>query len=116
LLGGYTRAGKQEVPLTIQYGGSSFSVGGAAVATEAYAVSARRTERWDVHVVEVLGGAAEDSYEQEAAAVEEDKEMGREDERGVAKRPGLNELDMPEWAELALNKIEWRELLKRIAL
>jgi hypothetical protein len=43
-------------------------------------------------VVEALGGAAEGSYEQEAAVVEEDEEMEREDERGVAKRPDLNEL------------------------
>jgi hypothetical protein len=47
-----------------------------------------------VHVAEALGGAAEGSYEQEAAAVEEDEEMEREDERGVAKRPDLNELDV----------------------
>jgi hypothetical protein len=65
---------------------------------------------------EALGGAAEGSYEQEAAVVEEDEEMEREDERGVAKRPDLNELDVPEWAELALDKIEWRKLLQRIAL
>jgi hypothetical protein len=26
--------------------------------------------------------------------------MERENERGVAKRPDLNELDVPEWAEL----------------
>jgi hypothetical protein len=41
--------------------------------------------------------AAEGSYEQEAAAAEaeEDEEMEREDERGVAKRPDLNELDVP---------------------
>jgi hypothetical protein len=56
-----------------------------------------------VHVVETLDEAAEGSYEQEAAAVEEDEEMeSREDERGVAKRPDLNELDVPEWAELAV--------------
>ena len=60
--------------------------------------------------------AAEGSYEQEAAVVEEDEEMEREDERGVAKRPDLNELDVPEWAELALDKVEWRKLLQRIAL
>ena len=84
--------------------------------TEAYAVCARRTERRDVHVAEALGGAAEGSYEQEAAVVEEDEEMEREDERGVAKRPDLNELDVPEWAELALDKVEWRKLLQRIAL
>jgi hypothetical protein len=60
-------------------------------------------------------GAAEGSYEQEAA-VEEDAEMEREDERGVAKRPDLNELNVPEWAELALDKVEWRKLLQRIAL
>jgi hypothetical protein len=42
--------------------------------------------------------------------------MEREDERGVAKRPDPNELDMPEWAELVLDDIEWRELLQRIAL
>jgi hypothetical protein len=35
---------------------------------------------------------------------------------GVAKRPDLNELDVPEWAELALDKVEWRKLLQRIAL
>ena len=86
------------------------------MATEAYAVCARRTERRDVHVAEALGGAAEGSYEQEAAVVEEDEEMEREDERGVAKRPDLNELDVPEWAELALDKTEWRKLLQRIAL
>jgi hypothetical protein len=40
-----------------------------------------------------MGVAAEGSYEQEAAVVEEDEEMEREDERGVAKRPDLNELD-----------------------
>ena len=86
------------------------------MATEAYAVCARRTERRDVHVAEALGGAAEGSYEQEAAVVEEDEEMEREDERGVAKRPDLNELDVPEWAELASDKVEWRKLLQRIAL
>jgi hypothetical protein len=41
--------------------------------------------------------------------VEVDEEMEREDERGVAKRPDLNELDVPEWAELALDKVEWME-------
>jgi hypothetical protein len=47
------------------------------------------------HVAEALGGAAAaGSYEQQEAAVVE------EDERGVAKRPDLNELDVPEWAEL----------------
>ena len=56
------------------------------------------------------------SYEQEAAVAEEDEEMEREDERGVAKRPDLNELDVPEWAELALDEVEWRKLLQRIAL
>ena len=41
----------------------------------------------------------------------------REDERGVAKRPDLNELDVPEWAGLALDKVERRkQLLQRIAL
>jgi hypothetical protein len=41
------------------------------------------------------------SYEQEAAAVVEDgEEVEREDDRGVAKRPDLGELDvLPEWAE-----------------
>ena len=48
--------------------------------------------------------------------MEEDEEMEREDERGVAKRPDLNELDVPEWAELALDKVERRKLLQRIAL
>jgi hypothetical protein len=52
----------------------------------------------------------------EAAVVEEDEEMEREDERGVAKWLDLNELDVPEWAELALDTVEWRELLQRIAL
>jgi hypothetical protein len=42
--------------------------------------------------------------------------MEREDERGVAKRPDLNELDAPDLAELALDKVEWRKLLQRIAL
>jgi hypothetical protein len=55
-----------------------------------------------VHVTEALQEAAEGSYEQEAAAVEEDEQMKREDERGVAKRPDLNELAVPEWAEVAL--------------
>jgi hypothetical protein len=59
---------------------------------------------------------AEGCYEQEVAAVKEDEEMKREDARGVAKRPDLNELDVPEPAELALTKVEWRELLQRIAL
>ena len=67
-------------------------------------------------MAEALSGTAEGSYEQEAAVVEEDEEMEREDERGVAKRPDLNELDVPEWAELALDKVEWRKLLQRIAL
>jgi hypothetical protein len=44
-------------------------------------------------------------------------ETEREDERGAAKRPDLrctlSELDVPEWAELALDKVEWRG---RIAL
>jgi hypothetical protein len=48
--------------------------------------------------------------------VEEDDEIEREDARGVAKRPDLNELDVPKWAELALDKVEWRKLLQRIAL
>ena len=67
-------------------------------------------------MVEALGGAAEGSYEQKAAVVEEDEEMEREDERGVAERPDLNELDVPEWTELALDKVEWRKQLQRIAL
>jgi hypothetical protein len=50
-----------------------------------------------VHVADALGGAAEgSSCEQEAAAVEEDEEMEREDEGGTAKRPDPNELDVPE--------------------
>jgi hypothetical protein len=44
----------------------------------------------------------EGSYEQEAAAVEQDEEMEREDGQGVAKRPDLNELDVPERACWAL--------------
>jgi hypothetical protein len=64
--------------LGTQYANSSFSR--AAVDTEAYAVCARRTERWDVHVAEALGGAAECRCDQEAAAVEEDEEMERGDE------------------------------------
>jgi hypothetical protein len=35
------------------------------------------------------------------AVVEEDEKMEREDERGVAKRPDLSELDVPKWAERA---------------
>jgi hypothetical protein len=42
--------------------------------------------------------------------VQEDEEMEREDERGMAKWPDLNELEMPERAELALDKIERRGL------
>jgi hypothetical protein len=42
--------------------------------------------------------------------------MEREDERGVAKRPDLNELDVPEWAELALDKVERRKRSQRITL
>jgi hypothetical protein len=42
--------------------------------------------------------------------------MKRVDERGVAKGPDPNELDAPEWAELALDKVEPRKLLQRIAL
>jgi hypothetical protein len=76
----------------------------------AHAVCARRTEWRGVHVVEALSGTAEGgSYEQEEAVVEENEVMEREDERGAAKRPGLNELDVPEWAELALDKVEWME-------
>jgi hypothetical protein len=63
----------------------------------------------------------EGSCEQEAAGVEEDEsdeEMEREDERRAAKRPDLNELDVPEWewAGLALNKVERRKPLRRMAL
>jgi hypothetical protein len=43
----------------------------------------RRTERRGVHVAEALGGTAEGSYKQEAAAVEEDEEMEREDGRSL---------------------------------
>jgi hypothetical protein len=50
------------------------------------------------------------------AAVDEDEEMEREDEQGVAKQPDLNNLDAPEWPELALDKIERKDLLQRIAL
>ena len=73
----------------------------------------------EAHYISGLGSeVALSQKEQEAAAVEEDEEMQmeREDERGVAKRPDLNELDVPEWAELALDKVEWRELLQRNAL
>jgi hypothetical protein len=52
-----------------------------------------------VHAVEALGGAAEGSYEQEAAVVEEDEETKREDERGEAKRQN-HEVDVSERAEL----------------
>jgi hypothetical protein len=38
--------------------------------------------------------------------------MEREDERGTAKRPDLNELDVPECAELALDDIAGRKLLQ----
>jgi hypothetical protein len=86
-----------------------------------YAVCARRTERWDAHAAEaLLGGAAEGSYEQEAAAVEEDDKMEREDEGGVAKRPDLNGAT----ARCAgvgrtgtrSNRMEDRKLLQHIAL
>jgi hypothetical protein len=39
------------------------------------------------------------------------REPGRSQGRGVAKRPDLNELDVPELAELVLDKIEWRKPL-----
>jgi hypothetical protein len=42
----------------------------------------------------------EAGYEQLAAEVEEDEEREREDERRMAKRSDLNELDVPEWAVL----------------
>jgi hypothetical protein len=45
--------------------------------------------------MEALGGAAEGSYEQEAAAVE-DGGMERADMRGGAKWPDLSGLDAPE--------------------
>jgi hypothetical protein len=61
-----------------------------------------------VQVAEAVGAAAECSYEQEAAAVEEDEELEQDGERGVAKQPDLNNLDVSEWAELALDKIEWK--------
>jgi hypothetical protein len=38
-------------------------------------------------------------------AVEEGEEMEREGERGAVKRPDLNKLDVPEWAELVLDKL-----------
>jgi hypothetical protein len=50
------------------------------------------------------------------AVVEEGEEMERVDERGVTKRLDLNELDVPDWAELALDEVERRQLLQRIAL
>jgi hypothetical protein len=37
-------------------------------------------------------------------AVEEDDETKREDARGMAKRPDLDELDVPKWAELVVHK------------
>jgi hypothetical protein len=63
--------------LGTQYANSNFSIGGAAVGTEAYAVCARRTERRDVHVAEALAGRGgrRQLYEQEAAVVEGDEEM-----------------------------------------
>jgi hypothetical protein len=88
------------------------------VTTEAYAVCARRTEQRDVHVTwrrRWAGRQKAASYEQEAAVVEEDEEMELEDERGVTKRPDLNELNVPEWAELALDTVERRKLLQRAA-
>jgi hypothetical protein len=41
--------------------------------------------------------------------VKEDEEMEREDERGVAKRPDLNELDVLEWAE----NWHWKSRMKK---
>jgi hypothetical protein len=71
---GWARRGR----LGTRYAKLSFSVGGAAVVIEAYAVCARQTERRDVHVADTLGAAAaEGSYEQEAATVEEDEVMER---------------------------------------
>jgi hypothetical protein len=34
----------------------------------------------------------------------------------MAKRPDLDELDVPEWAELTLDKTERWKLLQRVAL
>jgi hypothetical protein len=83
------------------YFNSSFSVGGAAVATEVYAVCAKRTERQDVYMARVLGAAVEGSYEKETTKLEEDEETEREDERGVAKRPDTpRRARCTEWAEL----------------
>jgi hypothetical protein len=53
-----------------------------AVATWAYAVCARRTERLDVHLVEVLDAAAEGG-EQGVGAVEGGEGSERGNERGV---------------------------------
>jgi hypothetical protein len=80
------RVGTQRVrhSLGTQYANSSFSVGswgGAAVATEAYEVYARRTERRDGYPRGggAVGGVAEGSYgQQEAVVVEEDEGMWNE--------------------------------------
>jgi hypothetical protein len=42
-------------------------------------------------------------------------ECGSHRKHQVSKRPDLNELDVPEWGELALDDAEWRKLLQRIA-
>jgi hypothetical protein len=53
-----------------------------------------RTERRDVQVAQALGAAAEGSYEQEAAAVDEDEEMEREDEQGWRSQQPICHLDL----------------------
>jgi hypothetical protein len=53
--------------------------------------------------------------EQEAAVVEEDEEMEREEERGVAKRPDLNELDVPEcWGCFELSALQALSTKRRL--
>jgi hypothetical protein len=53
-----------------------------------------------------------------AVAVEEDDETKREDERGMAKQPDLNKLDVPECAELTqcIQKMEEATAAHRPAL
>jgi hypothetical protein len=66
-------------------------------------------------MVLALGAAVECSYEQEAAAVEEDKEIERGDERGASKRPDINELDATTrrgWWEGGV--VEFKHVLIRI--
>jgi hypothetical protein len=95
--------------LGMQYTNPNFSVGSTTVATGAYAHGGGAGR----------GGGRQLPTSRRRAAVAArgsggsrgggDEEIEREHERRmVAKRPDLNDLDVPEWAELALDKVDGR--------